>query len=383
MGITGDRKRLFTLALVSTWVLFVAVPILASVALARPFRGLPLLGVGIWFLLLRTVRWLTPPARCERLLRRGAYNSAVELCVHELALADHTAWRGNRRIPWLNRRTSALLGAGRLSEALTSALEALAVRPDPETLAECAQCLLALNRYDEADRLARLALSLTRERSVNALAVLADVLLARGCPAEAQALASAGLADISALFPFVQPTHHAALLAALARAERALEHCQAAQRRLVELRRVVRSNPVLQAQAWLEEADALAQCAPTRQDEAFAALEQAIAHDPRAVCWFLAQPQTLHELRDDPRFAPLAARARAEWMACATAGVAPDAGAPPPAFVAVELAVAEEHGFARPAAASSRRALALQGITLAGTLLLLVLWTWRFFLAGA
>jgi hypothetical protein len=67
----------------------------------------------------------------------------------------------------------------------------------------------------------------------------------------------------------------------------------------------------------------------------------------------------------------------------AASRVPPDAGAPPSAFVAMELTVAEEHGYTRPAAASSRRALAMQGMTLAGTLLLLVLWTWQFFLAGA
>jgi tetratricopeptide (TPR) repeat protein len=380
---TGDRNRLFTLALVATWILFVALPILASVALERPFRGLPLLGVAIWFVLLRSVRWLTPPSRCERLLRRGQYANAVELCARELALQGSAEWQGTRRIAWLNRRTTALLGAGRLSEALTSALDALEARPDPETLAECGQCLLALNRYDEAERVARLAFALTRERSINALAVLADVLLAQGRPAEAQALAGAGLADISALLPFVQPAHHAALLAALARAERGLDHFKAAHERLIALRRVTRRNPVLQAQALLEEADALAQCDPAGRDAAFVALEAAIERGPQAVCWFLEQPYTLHELRDDPRFAPLAARARAEWLRLAASRVPPDAGAPPSAFVAMELTVAEEHGYTRPAAASSRRALAMQGMTLAGTLLLLVLWTWQFFLAGA
>jgi hypothetical protein len=102
------------------------------------------------------------------------------------------------------------------------------------------------------------------------------------------------------------------------------------------------------------------------------------------VCWYLAQPYALYEVRDDLRFPHLAGRARSEWLRVAAWGAAaPDEGAPPKPFVAMELAIAADKGYAKPAAHASRRALAAQGITLAGTLLLLVLWTWQFFLAGS
>lgn len=379
----GDRSRLFTIALSTSWIVCVALPLAASVWLRRPFGGLPLFGVLLWFVLLRLARQLSPAAHCDRLLAHGHYPRAAALCEQELAVSGATAWHGNRRIAWLNRRSNALLGLGRLSESLTSAMEALSARPDAETLAIGAQCLLWLNRYEEAEQMARLALTLTRERSINALATLANVLIAQGQPAEALALATAGLNDIGALLPFVQPAHHMALIAAACRAERALNQTAHTRSRLRVLHRLGRRNQTLQAMALMEEADSFAPAEGADQEQAFSAFERAIWLAPHVVCWYLAQPYTLYEMRDDVRFTHLAGRARAEWVRAATLhGTAPELGAPPKPFVAMELSIAADTGYAKPASHSSRRALATQGITLAGTLLLLVLWTWQFFLSG-
>jgi tetratricopeptide (TPR) repeat protein len=380
----GDRIRLFTLALAWAWLLLVALPLVASVELRWPAQGLPLLGVGIWFVVLRLARWFTPSTHCDRLLRAGSYARALELCERELAVQGPYAWHGTRRVAWLNRRTNALLGVGRLSEALVSALDALGLRPDPETLANCALCLLRLNRYDEAAGAARLALSLTRERSVSANATLANVLLAHGQPAEAQAAAQAGLADIEALLPLVQPAHHAALLAALCRADRALEDDQALRTHLAALRRLAARHPALQAVALLEEADDLAGGEQRERARAFALFEEAIALAPHYAWWFIGQPYALHELRSDPRFALLTQRARTDWLLKAGApSVPPDQGAPPPTYVTMELATAQRRGYARPGARISRAGLAAQVLTLAGTFALLLWWTWHFFLAGS
>jgi tetratricopeptide (TPR) repeat protein len=348
----------------------------------RSWHGLPLLGVALWFVLLRAARWLTPATRCNRLLARGEYVQAIGLCEGELALAGPNAWHGTRRVAWLNRRTNALLGAGRLSEALVAALEAVEARPDPETLANCAECLLWLNRYQEAAEAARAALALTRERSVSGLAVLAHTLLAEGRPAEAQAMAQAGMADVEALLPFVRPAHHVALLAALCRAEHTLDDTKRAQKHLAMIRRAAQRTPLLQAQALLEEADGLATGDDTARAQARELLEHAIQLAPHYVCWFLQQPYTLHELRDEPQFAQLADRARADWVRAVGPARLPEQGAPPPTFVAVELAAAQQHGYVRPAPSASWRALVVQALTLAGTLALLVWWTWRFFLVG-
>ena len=380
---TGDRSQLFTLALAGSWMLCVALPLAVSVWMDRSWHGLPLLGVAVWFVLLRAARWISPATRCTRLLARGEYVQAIGLCEGELALAGPNAWRGTRRVAWLNRRTNALLGAGRLSEALVAALEAVEARPDPETLANCAECLLWLNRYQEAAEAARMALALTRERSVSGLAVRAHTLLAEGRPAEAQAMAQAGMADVEALLPFVRPAHHVALLAALCRAERALDDATQAQKHLAMLRRAARRNPLLQAQALLEEADGLATGDDTARAQARELLDRAVQLAPHYVCWFLQQPYTLHELRGEPQFAQLAQRARADWVrAVAVTARLPEQGAPPATFVAVELAAAQQRGYVRPAPSASRSALVVQALTLAGTLALLVWWTWRFFLVG-
>lgn len=372
------------MVLSGAWVVFAALPLVLSILIGRPARGLPLLGVAVYFALLRVARWLSPASRCDQLLRRGDYAEAQALCDTELVVQGSTAWRGNRRVAWLNRRTSALLGVGRLSEALVAALEALEARPDPETLANCAQCLLWLNRYDEAAGAARLALSLTRERSISSHTVLANVLLAEGRPAEAQAMAQAGVADIEALLPLAQPAHHVALLAVLCRIERVLDNTVMARAHLATLRHVARRNPLLRGYALLEEADGLATGDDDERAQAFELLERAIQLAPHYACWYVAQPYTLHELRDEPRFTLLMEWARTTWSRnTGLSSTVPDHGAPPTSFVAMELAMAQQRGYVRPAPHASRRALVIQVLTLAGTLALLVCWTWRFFLQGA
>ena len=186
-----DYSHLFTRGLIGVWLLAVALPLVVSLLLGQPGGGIPLAGVVLWFALLRAARWLSPPVRADALMRRGKYAEALALCDQALAARDEGAWTGGRRLIWLNRRTSALLGAGRAGAALVTALEAMEVSADPETLGNCAMALVRLNRYDEAIAAARLALSLSRERSVVGNAALALALLARGLPAEAEALARA------------------------------------------------------------------------------------------------------------------------------------------------------------------------------------------------
>ena len=56
MHMTGDRSRLYTVALAASWIVCVALPLAASEWLRRPFSGLPLFGVLLWFLALRLAR---------------------------------------------------------------------------------------------------------------------------------------------------------------------------------------------------------------------------------------------------------------------------------------------------------------------------------------
>jgi len=370
----GDRRRLFSVGLAASWLLLVAAPIALSVAFGRPLEGLPLAGVLAWFFLLRLAQGLSPSNRGDRLLRRGRAAEALALSDRALALEGRGAWTGDRRLLWLNRRTLALLALGRTAEALGAALDAVAYAPDPETLANCALVLLRLNRYDEAARAARMVEDLTRERSVLAHAVLAAERLARGMPAEAEALARAGLADVQALVPLVRPEHHVACLAALARAERAQRERTAAAALLPELRRAARPDPALGAVALVEEAERPVD-KPEDADAAFALLAQAGKLAPPYVNWYVTQPGTLGSLRMDERFAPLRQGAEAELTRLRAA--APDAGR-----VARELGVAEKGASARPAPQASRGAISIQVVTLAGTLVLLLLWTWRFFILG-
>jgi tetratricopeptide (TPR) repeat protein len=374
-----DASDLFTYGVLGAWLVIVALPLLVSLAAGNPAGGLPLAGVVLWFVLLRVARLLSPPARADALLKRGRPGEALGLCEEALAVSGSGAWMGPRRLVWLNRRPRALLALGREDEALAAALEALDVSADPETVGNCALALLRLNRYDEAAEAARLALSLTRERSVVSHAVLAQVMLARGRPAEAEALAQSGLADVRSLLPFVRPEHYSLCLGALRRALRSQgTHTPAGSpegrriaRHLAELRAAGRSRG-LRAVALLEEADNL--CDDDGQRErVLSLLGEALQWDTPYTHWFLTQPGTLACLREDEAVGRLreVAAARLAGLAATAAG----------AEVVAALAAAREHGRPAPARQASVVALGTQIVTLGGTLALLGLWAWRFFLS--
>lgn len=373
----GDRSGSFSTSLALSWVALVALPLMLSVAFNRSLHGIPLFCVGGWVVLLRVARWLSPARRCDRLLERGQYQEALTLCERELSVRGERAWQGNRRLAWLNRTTNALLGLGRLGAASVAAVEALGERHDPETLGNLALCLLYLDRYDEAADAARQALTLTRERSVVAHAVMGSVYLREGRPAEAQAAADAGLADIEALLPFAQAAHHAALLAARCQAGRMLRNLPQAERDLAALRKVAGKNPLLQASVWLEAADVAS--AAGDATGALDGLRRAIGLAPHLACWYASQPHTFQEVRGEASLRAALAQARGLWQA-RTGLAVPESGAAPPAYVAMEVAAPPERAHARPAGHASWQALLVQGMTLAGTLLLLVWWTWHFFL---
>lgn len=370
----GDRSQLFSTGLTTSWILLVALPIALSIVFGRPFEGLPLASVVLWFILLRAAQNLSPSRRGDRLLRRGRAAAALALTDRALALTGRGAWSGTRRLLWLNRRTVALLALGRTDAALGAALDAIEHSPDPETLANCALVLLRLNRYDEAARAARIAEDLTRERSVLAYTVLAAERLARGMPAEAEALARAAVADVQALLPLVRPEHHVACLAVLARAERAQREREMAADLLSELRRAARPDPALGAVALVEQAEGLVD-KPESADVAFGLLAQAMKLAAPYLHWYITQPGTLMFLRKDERFAPLQVEAEAELDRLREAS--PDAER-----VASALNVAHKDARPRPAPQASRGAISIQVVTLAGTLILLLWWTWRFFIIG-
>ncbi|MEO7001662.1 MAG: hypothetical protein ABI274_07715, partial [Ktedonobacterales bacterium] len=312
----------------------------------------------------------------DRLMKRGHYVEALTLCDESLRITGEGAWTGARRLVWLNRRAQALLALGHADEALAAALEAMEASPDPETIADCALALLRLNRYEKAADLARLALDLTRERSVLGNATLAAVMLERAMPAEAEALARAGRADLDALLPLVHIENRVACLTTLCRAERMQGHTDEERKLLAELRKVTRHNPVLQTQALLEEVDALAtDCSAELLDWGFRAVDEAYLMAPHYTLWYVAQPRTLAALHADERFTLYAGLAREEFERFANE-------APTVAEVRAAYEVAGRNGRRRPAPQSSREALQAQLFTLIGTLLLLIVWMWRFFLIG-
>lgn len=375
MKVVRDASQLFTASLAIVWLGAVALPIVLSMRLEQPLGGLPLVGVVLWFGLLRLARWLSPPQRADALARHDRYQEALTLADASLRLTGRGAWRGTRRLIWLNRRTAILLALGRLDEALTSALEAMDLHADPETLASCALALLRLNRYDEAAHAARLALTLTRERSVLGHAVLGSVMLARGMPAEAEALAKAGITDARTLMSLAHPDHYALCLATLARAERALGRKQDAQAHLADLLKGAHRSALIRAMALAEQADS---CLDTEESRAraVALLLETRQLAPDYALWFVAQPGTLAALHDDARLAPI-------YTASALTRARANEAAPSVDFVEVALAEAERSGQARIAPQSSRAALLMQVLTLGGTFLLLLLWTWHFFLVMA
>lgn len=378
-----DRSREFAIGLTAAWFALVALPILISVAVGRPFSGLPVVGLLVWLILLRVARWISPAARTDALLARGRAADALRICERALAVNDSGTWVGPRRLVWLNRRTTALLALGRADEALTAALAALEAAADPETVGNCALALLRLNRYDAAAEAARVALELTNERSLVGHAVLAHVMLARGKPAEAEAVARAGLEDVRALLPYVRPDHYTFCLAALSRALRdegrtgkgGPKRTLLAARTLSDLRRAAIKHSRLRAVTFLESADELS-AEPETAEQAGELLALALDADAPFVYWYVTQPETLAGRRGGERFAALedAARERIAGM---------EAAAPAVEKVTAALATAEQDGRTRPARQASWLALAVQLVTLASTVALLVLWTWRFFLYGS
>ncbi len=410
LTVSSDHSHLFVWLAPLVWAVIVGGPLLLSFALGRPLQGAPLIGVALWLIALRLVRWLSPAARADTLMRQGRYLEALALCEQSLRITGGGAWTGVRRLVWLNRHTTILLALGQWDSALVAGVEAVTASPDPETIANCALALLRLNRYDEAGALARLALALTRERSVSALATLAAVMLARGMPAEAEALARAGLTDVDALLPLVHPMSHMTCLTTLARAQRRQGLREEADEALTEMRKIIHSNAVLRAMTLVEEADTLATPESELDDEedrdmavsgssgeehhageahdgadlearlarnqAFRLLTEAYDLAPYYTLWFLTQPNTLATLRDDPRLTPALALAREEYARVAVG--APDADA-----VAALLAMAQRNGRRRPARQANRVALSAQAITLAATLALLLLWMWRFFIISS
>lgn len=374
MRFIADRSRLFSVLLVASWALLVAVPIGLSIYTNQPVQGAPLLGVLLWFIFLRVARWISPASRSDALMRRGRAEEALALCDRALAVQGRSAWAGTRRLVWLNRRTNALLALGRTSDALEAALQAVGRSPDPETLANLSLALLRLDRYDEAARAARMVIELTRERSVLAHTVYASVKLAQGMPAEAEALARAGLADVQALLPLVKPDHHVLNLAVLARAERVQRELAVARELLRDVRHAASQSPALRAVALLEEAEDLGDADGARE-RAFALVAEARKRWPAYTLWYLRQPNTLTMLRADGRFAPMLEAATADLKT-------QQESAPSEETVTTALLVAEKEASARPGKQSSRAAIGLQVITLAATLILLLVWTWRFFVVS-
>jgi tetratricopeptide (TPR) repeat protein len=377
-----DRSRFFSLGLGISWGILVGVPLVLSMSFGQLANGLPLLGLVVWFVLLRVARWLSPAARVDALLRKGRPDDALAICERALAIDGPGAWEGTRRLVWLNRRTLTLISLGRVDEALAAALDALTVFPDPETVGNCALALLRLNRHDEAAAAARLALSLTTERSVLGHTVLAEVMLACGKPAEAEALARAALEDVRSLLPYVRPDHYVLSLAALSRALR-LEgrrgatlpaHRRLAAQTMADLRRAATRHSRLRAVAFLEAADELS-AEPEERTQAGHLVGLALDADRAMAYWYVTQPGTLEGLHDDERYAQLSVAAK-EWV------TERQIAAPALDRVALALVTARQEGRRRPILQSSPVALASQIATHAGTIALLLLWTWRFFLSG-
>lgn len=370
--VVSDRGATFAMITALTWLGLVALPLALSLLFRQSLNGLPLLGVAAWLGFLRLARWLSPPARADHLLQTGRYTQALMLCDASLAVNGEGAWVGLRRLIWLNRRTTALLGLGRYDEALLAALRAVERSPDSETIATCALALLRLNRYEDAITAARLVSDATTERSVRANATLAACMLARKQPAEAEALASACLADIEALSPYVRRESHASCLSALVRARLALgviEGRKGARAALRQLQRAAGRNTMARAAALLEEATLLAATSDT--PETSAAVE-ALAHQARALApgytlWRLAQDDAPTTAMNGYLRAGLAAQQERAAPSLAVTSLLRDASAN------VEPS---------PATLSNSSALLAQIITVAATLALLMLWIGVFFFSG-
>ena len=97
MRLVGDQRKVFVIALVASWLLLIGVPITFSILSDQPNEGLPLVGVILWFILLRVARWLSPPVRMDARMRRGRYAAAIKLADRALALDGFTALSASRR----------------------------------------------------------------------------------------------------------------------------------------------------------------------------------------------------------------------------------------------------------------------------------------------
>jgi hypothetical protein len=196
-------------------------------------------------------------------------------------------------------------------------------------------------------------------------------------PAEAEALARAGLADVQTLLPLVKAEHHVLDLAVLARAERAQGERAVARELLRDIRDAGSHSQTLRAVARIAEAEDLADLEDDEKnrEKAFALLEDAAKRWPAYTNWYLTQPKTLSKLRADERLAPLLAAAQ-------SALTTQQETAPKAQTVAIALDIGEKEATARPAKQASRAAIGLQVLTLAATLILLLLWTWRFFVVS-
>ena len=369
-----DLSHFFSRGLAAAWFLVVCVPLVVSIVVQNPADGLPLVGIIVWIVVLRVARRLSPAAHADALTRKGQYAQALDMAERALAVEGDGAWMGSRRLVWLNRRTTALLALGHYDDALASAVEALLTNADSETISNCALALTRLNRYEEATVAARLALALTRERSLTAQTSLALAMLARGMPAEGEALARAGLADAQSLMPLVRTEQYATCLATLARAEHALRREAAAERALIELKKVAHKSPLLRAMYLLEEANAHSGT-PEEANRALDTLDAARSMAPDYFNWYVLQPGTFAALRDDERFGASLAEAHRRYADMAKL-------APSKEVVEKAIAMATRTGTPRPAAQASRDALMAQVFTLGGTFVLLLVWTWRFFLAS-
>lgn len=368
----GDRSQPFILVLVISWVVLIALPLLASLQFGAFYGGLPALGVVLWFGLLRLARWLSPPVRADRLMRRGRYSEAVAWCDRALAVDGASAWQGRRRLIWLNRKVTAQLALARGAKALTTALEALTISADPQTISACASALLFLDRYDESERAARLALQLTRERSVSANATMAGVLLARGQPVEAEAHARAGLVDIEMLLPMVSPEHHVACLLSLSRALRLQGNVREGRKYLARLQRVARRRPALRAMVQIEHAEYLAQTMMQR-GQAISLVQVAARTSPSYLRWYASQPEAFASLREEQGIVTLLANLEAQYPLTLPEGTL--------GWVRLAIEKAEHTARTRPAAQSSQSALTTQLVLLAGTAAILAVWAWHFYLA--
>src|SRR2546430_9359512 len=96
--LVSDQSNLFTRGLALAWIVAVALPLFASMQAEHPWRGVPLLGVVLWFGLLRVARWLSPASRADGLMARGKYDQPLALSGPALGVLVEDARVGTRRL---------------------------------------------------------------------------------------------------------------------------------------------------------------------------------------------------------------------------------------------------------------------------------------------